>query len=154
MLTAMVFVFAIFIYGKYWKDIVNKLSFGKNKISQTVNTDGRLLEKNLAATPSPSKTSVITSLASMAIYNGTEKIGLSGKFANWLLEKYKADIVTKQNASKRDYPRSFVVVVRENGLVLARKIAFDLDIPLVNIMPDRETTPSADILVILGGDYR
>ena len=94
------------------------------------------------------------SLATVAIYNGTAKIGITGKFAEKVTEKLGTRVVLKQNAKKRDYPRSFVVDIDGEGAVTAKKLASLLDCPLVTIMPEGESTPSADILVILGGDYR
>ena len=92
--------------------------------------------------------------ATVAIYNGTAKIGITGKYAEKIVEKFGANVVVKENATTRDYPRSFVVDIDGEGAAMARKLASDMDCPLVTIMPDGESTPSADILVILGGDYR
>ena len=90
----------------------------------------------------------------VAIYNGTKRIGITGKFAEEITTKIKANIVLKENAVKRDYPRSFVVDINGKGIDMAKSLAYMLDCPLVSIMPDGEVIPSAEILVVLGEDYK
>lgn len=92
--------------------------------------------------------------ASIKILNGTKIVGITSKFEAELLAKMKLGVITKENAVRRDYPRSFVVDVNGKRGLEAKAVAFLLDSPITTIMPDSEATTSADLLVVIGENYR
>lgn len=160
LLTAILFVCGVVGYGKYGKDIESylyspALRWGTKK-SEIANVPPGRDRNDMGATDSgvisQSKKKI---RETVAIYNGTTRIGISGKFGNVIMGKFSdVNVVTLQNAAKKDYPRSFVVDIKGSGSKAAKELAYELDCPLVNIMPDGEATPSTEVLVVLGGDYR
>jgi len=92
--------------------------------------------------------------ATVKILNGTTKIGVTGKFESRMLEKMEVEVTSKENAVRRGYPRSFVVDVNGRRGDVAKEIAFLLDCPITTLMPDGEATTAADLLIVIGQDYR
>lgn len=91
--------------------------------------------------------------ARVALYNGTKKVGLTGTYEKELLSEDAASygIVLKESAVKTDYEKSVVVDLSGKQSVRAAQIAEKLGVS-VEALPEGETAPDADILVILGAD--
>lgn len=91
--------------------------------------------------------------ARIALYNGTTKKGLTGTYEKELLaedvESY--EVVAKENAVKTDYVATVVVDLSGTQSVRAAQLAEKLSVS-VAALPEGETAPDADILVILGPD--
>jgi hypothetical protein len=91
--------------------------------------------------------------ARIALYNGTTKKGLTGTYEKELLaedtESY--EIVAKENAVKADYAATVVVDLSGAQSARAAQLAEKLGVS-VEVIPEGETAPDADILVILGSD--
>lgn len=150
--SAFLTVYGSVLYSKYQKDKV--LRVWKSSNSKIENSLGDEVAKSGVVSGEDSKKDLNRPAKTVVVYNGTSKIGLSGKFVSALTEKTKIEVVDRQNASKRDYPRSFVVDINNHSSSAAKEIANFLDCPVTTIMPDGEATPAADVLVVLGGDYR
>ncbi|OGG31364.1 hypothetical protein A3A63_02265 [Candidatus Gottesmanbacteria bacterium RIFCSPLOWO2_01_FULL_46_9] len=86
--------------------------------------------------------------------NGTNIVGLTKKLETELKGIMKnADIIDKDNAKRRDYEKSIIIDIKGNKAAQAAQIAKDVSI-IVGSMPEGESTPSADFLVILGTDKK
>ena len=99
---------------------------------------------NLAvATPAPVR---------LALYNGTKTLGLAKKAATSLEGKISNfEVVAKENASQ-DYTETLVIDLTGVNQDLADQLAGLLK-GKVGTLPEEETKPEADILIILGTDY-
>lgn len=89
----------------------------------------------------------------VAIYNGTNTTALTAKAEKQLKAKFPdLDVTTRENAKKRDYDKTMVVVLVQSKSPDATTIADTLG-GVVSPFPQGETKPQADILIILGSDY-
>ena len=89
----------------------------------------------------------------VALYNGTTTVGLTGTVERQLEGKFlNVDITVKENASKNDYEKTVVVALSSGKEVEAKAIAEFLGVQ-VAALPQGEAKPEADILIILGSDY-
>ncbi len=91
--------------------------------------------------------------ARVALYNGTKKVGLTGTYEKELLsdDATSYGVVLKESAVKTDYEKSVVVDLSGKQSVRAAQIAEKLGVS-VEALPEGETAPDADVLVILGAD--
>lgn len=91
--------------------------------------------------------------ARIALYNGTKKIGLTGAYEKELLaedaESY--EVVAKESAAKTEYVATVIVDLSGTQSVRVAQLAEKLGVS-VEALPEGETAPDADILVILGSD--
>ncbi|MBP9817868.1 hypothetical protein KBC75_03920 [Candidatus Shapirobacteria bacterium] len=89
----------------------------------------------------------------VVIYNGTNKIGLASVVESAVIEsKVEVNVVAKKMAVARNYPNTLMVELtgktkNQTELLTA------FGAKLVDKVPDGETIPSADVLIILGGDW-
>ncbi len=99
----------------------------------------------LATTASPLK---------VALYNGTNTTGLTGKFETNLNKDYPdLSVSSKENASSSDYKKSQVIYFTEAAKDTASKIAQTYVADLKSVLPEGEKKPKeGDILMILGKD--
>jgi len=111
-----------------------------------------------AAEPAPTEETVAEPVipvepARVALYNGTTKKGLTGTYEKELLSEDVAlfEVVAKENAVKTDYAATIVVDLSGTQSVRAAQLAEKLGVS-VGALPEGETAPDADILVILGSD--
>ncbi len=97
-----------------------------------------------------------TERLNVAIYNGSQKIGITNTFDDELKGMYKnIDIVLKQTATKSDYPKSIVVDLTGTNAPFAKDVAQKINGD-VGSLPEGEQKPeNTDILIILGNnDYK
>ena len=96
----------------------------------------------------------------IAIYNGTNTSGLTVTAEKQLKEKItNIDVVAKENAKKKDYEKTIVVVFAQAKEQEAKQIAQVLGAQVLPL-PQGEVKPEAlpdgrqaEILIILGSDY-
>lgn len=101
-----------------------------------------------AALASPS--AQVSSTVKVAIYNGTNTVGLTAKIESQLKAKISnLEVVSKENAKKRDYTKTVVVVLTPGASLEAQQIAQLLG-ATVGTLPEGEARPNADIAVIIG----
>jgi hypothetical protein len=119
---------------------------------------GTVAGTDTTAEPAPTEETVVEAVipaepARIALYNGTKKIGLTGAYEKELLaeDSESYEVVAKENAVKTDYVATVVVDLSGTQSVRAAQLAEKLGVS-VEALPEGETAPDADILVILGSD--
>lgn len=104
--------------------------------------------------PSPSMPSIPLASITVAIYNGTVRGGLASAAEERLIGKIpEARIITKANTAKSDYKKTIVVDMTGIHQDMAGLVASVLE-GETGILPSGESTPSAQIAVILGEDFQ
>jgi hypothetical protein len=90
----------------------------------------------------------------VALYNGTTTSGLT-KTAEPVVNAVdqSVKVTTKINAAKDSYETTQVILLNPADSALASKIAAKVKGSVVSTLPEGETKPVADILVILGQDF-
>lgn len=97
--------------------------------------------------------SQISQTVKVALYNGTTTIGLTKTVEKDLTSKVaNLEIVTKENANKNNYSKTIVVDISGNNKTVADNIAKALG-GEIGTLPNGETKPNADILIIIGSNY-
>lgn len=89
----------------------------------------------------------------IALYNGTSTIGLTNTVEKQLKEKLgNAEVVLKENAKENNYTKTLVVdlggTAKDDAETLAKVLNAE-----VSLLPNEETKPDADLLIIIGSDY-
>lgn len=108
---------------------------------------------NLGGAGSATSSAQVNNTVKLAIYNGTNTTGLTSKAEKQLKDKISnLDVVVKENAKKKDYEKTIVVVLSQNREQEAKTIAQVLGAQ-VSTLPEGEVKPKAEILIILGSDY-
>lgn len=88
----------------------------------------------------------------IVIRNGTTTVGLGSKVETDLKKDYsQLNVVNLDKSAKDDYDTSVIVVLNDSAKVLAGNLAKTLNIS-VSSLPQGESKPDADILIILGKD--
>lgn len=89
---------------------------------------------------------------SIALYNGAKTLGLTYKVEDQISKSFAgADFTKKQPAAKTDYTKTVVVDVSGKYSSMAGDMARNLSADLKSL-PEGETAPDADILIIVGED--
>lgn len=99
------------------------------------------------------KSAILAEKAKVALYNGTEKVGITNDFEKDFLDSNSdVEVVAKEPAAKKDYQLTIVIDVSGKQSALARSIAEDAGTS-VEPVPEGESVPDGtDILVIVGKD--
>lgn len=88
----------------------------------------------------------------VSIYNGTTTAGLANTAEKQLKEKIKEiQVVSKENAKKRDYKKNIVVDIKGENADMAQQLATLMN-GEVATLPEGESKPEADFLIILGSE--
>lgn len=87
---------------------------------------------------------------SVAIYNGTTTSGLTTDYEKKLSGNTSLKISTKTNASKRDYSETLVIDLSGKNKTVADQVAQLVNGKVVDQIPEGETKPQSDILIIAG----
>jgi len=104
-------------------------------------------QAQLVATPSP-----VSQQIKVVLYNGTDVTGLTGKFEESLKNKFnEIDIVKKEQAVKKDYEKTLIIDISKKYSTMVKQLASELSAE-VSSMPEGETQPNSDILIIFGKD--
>jgi len=86
----------------------------------------------------------------VAIYNGTKTTGLTAEYEKKLAGIAGLSVVSKVNATKSDYTKPLIFDVSGKNKDLATQISQTVGGEIVNVLPESEVKPQADILVIAG----
>ena len=93
-------------------------------------------------------------MVKVALYNGTKTVGLTTKAENEINTTIQGiEISAKENAIKQDFEKTSVVLLTGAKKVEADAIAKQFNTTVTTTLPEGETKPDADILVILGTDF-
>ncbi len=94
----------------------------------------------------------VIDLISVSLYNGTETEGLTYQLENILTSQYKdVEIALRSDASQKDYEKTLVVDVSGKFSQRVQEISQTLSAQVASL-PEGETKPSTDILIIIGKD--
>lgn len=93
---------------------------------------------------------VTTLPATIALYNGSTKVGVTNTFETELLKEFPVvTVAAKEKAVKNDYQGVSVIDISGTYVALAEGLAESFA-GTVATLPDGETAPAADILIIVG----
>lgn len=93
---------------------------------------------------------ITTLSATIALYNGSAKVGVTNTFETELLQQFPAlTVVAKEKAAKNDYQGVSIIDLSGTNTVLAEGLAQSFT-GTVATLPADETAPSADILIVVG----
>lgn len=94
-----------------------------------------------------------TQQAKVALRNGTKTTGLTTRIETQLKKDFpQLNIVSKENAEKKDYEKTILVVLNDQAKNTADEIAKKLKVS-VESLPAGETKPAdTDIVIIIGKD--
>lgn len=86
------------------------------------------------------------------LFNGTNVTGLTKKYDSQLKEKIpSAEVLDRDNAKKKDYEKSLLIDLKGTRAEQVIEFAKLLNLE-VSQLPEGETKPEADFLIILGND--
>ncbi len=91
--------------------------------------------------------------ATIALYNGTTKVGLTTTFATSIKDQQDVKVTIKDEAVKKDYAASVVVDLSGQNSQTADQLAQKLGVTKTTTMPEGEPKPTTDIAIILGQDF-
>lgn len=134
----------LIIYNKTAKAILYRPS--ENKI-----IDFTLLDTSSAVNAKSTKTS---ETVRVALYNGTATEGLTKTAEGRLSPQPGLTIVEKVNAGKKDYEKTLVVAISSAKREAANQIASYLNAQVGELPAGEKAPGNADILVILGNDFK
>lgn len=90
----------------------------------------------------------------VALYNGTTTTGLTKTVETDLKAKLtNVEVVLKENAKKQDYAKTVVVDLTGSQKAMAQELASILG-GEISSLPEGESKPKADLLIILGSDLK
>lgn len=89
----------------------------------------------------------------LVLYNGTTIVGLTQSVEKDIREKIgQVDVVSRENAKKRDYTKTIVVDLTGNNKDMVQTMA-KVAKGSVGSLPEGELKPQADVLIIIGTEY-
>lgn len=93
---------------------------------------------------------ITTLSATIALYNGSSKVGVTNTFETELLQQFPAlTVEVKEKAVKNDYRGVSIIDLSGTNTALAEGLAQSFTGTVITL-PEGEIAPSADILVIVG----
>lgn len=92
--------------------------------------------------------------ATMAIYNGTQTQGLATVAEKSIAASMKNIKITAKQNSVGEYTKSMVIVFNPKAKNLATQLGSLLKAEVSEKLPDGEVKPEADLLLILGEEYK
>jgi hypothetical protein len=103
------------------------------------------------AVPVLSDEELLLSSATIALYNGSKTVGVTNQAETDIVGTFQnPNISVKEKASRKDYVGTLVVDISGNNAQLAAKLAEVLGGTVVTALPEGETNPGTDILIIVG----
>lgn len=108
---------------------------------------------NIGGVADATASAQVNSTVKVAIYNGTNTVGLTLTVERQLEEKMaNIEVAVKENAKKKDYEKTVVVALSQGREQEIKQIAEFLGAQ-VSLLPEGEVKPEVEILIILGSDY-
>jgi hypothetical protein len=93
---------------------------------------------------------VVVQKTSIALYNGSTKIGVTNTLEDEIKTKFSdVEVIAKEKAAKNDYQGNLVIDLSGTHTELTQKLAENIG-GTVGTLPANETKPAADILVVVG----
>jgi hypothetical protein len=133
----------VLIYAQARKAILYRPS-----VNRIIEFAPLLINPASASASAPSEVAA-PSPVSVAIYNGTNEVGLTNDVEKKIADK-SLKVVTKTNAAKDTYTKSMIIDLSGNNAQLAQLLATKINGEVVTQLPDGETKPTTDILIIAG----
>lgn len=138
----------VILYRPSSKKIINFSNITPSELS----TQGELPTQVTASEQTPTPIPTPATPPTVTITNGTMVTGLTQKVQQQLEDAgLTVEVVARGNAGIRTYDTTVVVAVTPLGEQLASQIATELGVSVV-ALPEGETTPETDILIIAGTD--
>lgn len=138
----------VILYRPSSKKIINFSNITPSELS----TQGELPTQVTITEQTPTPTPTPEMLPTVTITNGTTVTGLTQKVQQQLEDAgLTVEVVARGNASIQTYDSTVVVAVTPLGEQLASQIATELGVSVI-ALPEGETTPESDILIIAGTD--
>ena len=114
-------------------------------------TTGRVIEFAPLVVGQDSSTQTLNGeLVTIAIYNGTKTTGITQEYEKKLAGMGNITVTSKENAAKNDYEETVIIVFKAQYKQIADQIATLIDGKVISGIPDGETKPQADMLIIVG----
>lgn len=106
-----------------------------------------------AGNPSPVAKAAATTGLSVALYNGSAAAGVTANYELKLESKPGYRVVMREKAARSDYAKTIVIDLSGKYSAEAHSVASLIGADVV-AMPDGEIAPTADLLVIVGADFK
>lgn len=100
-----------------------------------------------------SKAAETTARVRVTIYNGTSTKGLAKEVQDKLKTKFDSMDFVGVGNTKGDFAKTIVIDLSGKNAVTAKELNDELKGQVADKLPEGETRPESDILVILGNDY-
>lgn len=121
-------------------------------VNKVVNMGPLTLTSPVATSSAVSPTPVVK--LTVVLRNGTTVVGLTKRFEEVIKEKApELVVVDRENASKNTYEKSILIDVSGTHGEKAQALSRILGLPLEKL-PEGESTPKTDFLIILGADQK
>ncbi|MEI6690378.1 MAG: LytR C-terminal domain-containing protein [bacterium] len=131
------------LYRPTTNKIVDVSRIGANpEVAGAATTNPEAIKADAAQTP-----------ATIALYNGTTKVGLTTTFATSIKDQQGVQVTVKDEAVKKDYAASVVVDLTGQNSQAADQLAQKLGVAKTTTMPEGEPKPTTNIAIILGQDF-
>lgn len=137
-----------------YRPLVNKIievgpiRLDQSSVAGAATASAQIVSPTAAApSPSPAEEKKVT----VAVYNGTKTAGLSRKTADRLSQEFSDIKIGPIGNSKSDHTKTLVVDISQKNKSLAESVAKFLK-GEVGSIPKGESTPEADIMVLVGKD--
>lgn len=133
----------VLLYKQAGKAVVYRLS--SDKLIAVGPVGGTVLTQ-----PAPN---AVRSTLNVALYNGTPVAGVTSSYELKLESRPEYSVVMREKAARSDYAKTKVVDLSAQHAPQAAAAAALLGAE-VSSLPDGETAPVADLLIIVGSDYK
>jgi hypothetical protein len=118
-------------------------------------TDPLITGEGSTASKSATAVSPTVTPVKVAIYNGTSKVGLTRLAENTLKEEEKnVQITDRTNAAITTYEKTLVIDLTGKNKAVAQKYAVMVNGTVAELPQDEEKPKDADLLIILGSDFK
>lgn len=120
-------------------------------IAETLATTNENTQANQVNQINQENVEQVVATPMIAYFNGTEIAGLSSQTEKVVLARFPDfKTATLSNAAKSNYTTTTVVVLNQNFSNEANQIGSLLNANVTNVLPEGETSPQADIVIIVG----
>ncbi len=136
------------LYRPSTQKIVDVTTVNVNPAPQTSETAGVTAAMPAGDTPDTAKT--VIQAVSVALYNGSTKIGVTNAMEDEIKAAFPdIEVAMKEKAVKNDYQGNLVIDLSGTQAELVQKLAESIG-GTVGAIPDGEIKPDTDILIIVG----